>query len=38
MASLNAVEGLFFTLVGGAARAECIVLGKDLPIGSTAVF
>lgn len=38
MASLDAVEALFFTLVGGTARAESIFLHEYLPIGSTAVF
>ncbi len=38
MASLDAVEALFFTLVGGTSRAEGIFLHEDLPIGSTAVF
>ncbi len=32
MARLDAVKVLFFTLVGGAVRAEGIVLSEDLPI------
>jgi hypothetical protein len=38
MASLDAVEALYFTLVSGAAWAEGIVLSEDLPIDPASVF
>jgi hypothetical protein len=38
MASLDAVEALFFTLVCGAMGAEGIILSEKLPIGRASVF
>ena len=34
---LDAIVTLLFALIGGASRAEGIILNKDLPIGATGV-